>query len=664
MPSAKKNKKNPPANQGRSTGLPIALAVFALLALVFTGYFNSITNGFVWDDHQQIVMNPTLKPAAPITEIFSSDTRFAHQDSGVQNPTYRPLQMLTYRIIAGTFGLSPTAFHLSNLLLAIGCNLAAFAVFRLLTRSTLSAFAAASLFALHPIHTEAVDWIAASPDLGCTLFLLIAFALFLASRTTEPPRQPAWLLPLLSLASYAIALLWKETSAVFPLLVLAYVLLIEKTGLRPALKASAAYWAVFALYIVIRVSILGGLAAGIRDWALTPLQFLLNVAHLMLAYWLKLAWPFQLNAYHLFSPVRSFTDPRAIAAILFVAAAIAGLIYLARRAPLPTFAALWVCITLLPALDIYAVGRNVFAERYLYLPSIGFCLLLSLAATRLIHLAPEKLRRPAALSLLVVTLSAFAAATIQRNPDWKDDTTLFTQTLRTSPNAPFVRIMVGATQNEQSPGSADAEQNYLQAVSLAKQETPPDRLDLLAAYKGLASVYTDRSDNPRALQMLTSARELSPNDPEADTQEGLILARAGRWSEAEPLLYRTIALHPDNENLLSTLGLVAWQHNHNFNKAAEWFSKALAAHPDRDSFRASVHNNLGGVYGEQGDLTSSIAQYKLAIEIDSQNPEYHTNLANAYGLAKRYDEARTEAQTALQLDPTNAAAQSVLQNLK
>jgi protein O-mannosyl-transferase len=664
MPSAKKNKKNPPANQGRSTRLHIAFAACALAALVLIGYFNSTTNGFVWDDHQQIVMNPTLKPAAPITEIFSSDTRFAHQDSGVQNQTYRPLQMLTYRIIAGTFGLSPTAFHLCNLLFAIGCTVAAFAVFRLLTRNTVSAFAAASLFALYPIHTEAVDWIAASPDLGCTLFLLIAFALFLAARRTDPPRQPAWLLPLLSLASYAIALLWKETSSVFPLLLLAYILLIEKTGLRAALKASGAYWATLALYIAIRVSVLGGPATGIRDWALTPLQFLLNITHLLLLYWLKLAWPFQLNAYYLFSPIRSLSDPRAIAAILFAAVAIAGLIYIARRAALPAFAALWVCITLLPTLDIYAVGRNVFAERYLYLPSIGFCLLLILAATRLIDLAPEKLRKPAAISLLVVTLTAFAAATIQRNPDWKDDTTLFTQTLRTSPNAPFVRVMVAATQNEQSPGSADAEQNYLQAIALAKQETPPDRLDLLAAYKGLASVYTDRSDNPKALQMLASARELSPNDPEADTQEGLILARAGRWSEAEPLLYRTIALHPDNENLLSTLGLAAWQHDRNLNKAAEWFSKALAAHPDRDSFSASIHNNLAGVYGEQGDLTSSIAQYKLALEIDPQNPEYHTNLANAYGLSKRYDEARTEAQTALQLDPTNAAAQTVLQNLK
>jgi tetratricopeptide (TPR) repeat protein len=663
MSSAKRNKKNLPPKSGASASLHVMLAACGLVALTFIAYYNSLSNGFVWDDHQQIVMNPTLRPAAPLTQIFSSDIRFAHQDSGVQNRTYRPLQMLTYRIVAGTFGLTPAPFHLCNLLLAIACVLAAFAVFRLLTRSTFSAFAAASLFAVYPIHTEAVDWIAASPDLGCTLFLLIAFALFLAPRRTEQARQPGWFLPVLSLAAYAISLLWKETASVLPILVIVYVLIAEKKTFLAALKASAAYWAVLALYLILRFSVLGGMAAGVRDWALTPFQFLLTTSHLMLSYWLKLAWPFRLNAYYVFSPIRSLADPRAIAGIVFVLAAIAGLVYLVRRAPLPAFAALWVCITLLPAMNIFGVGRNVFAERYLFLPSIGFCLLLTIVAKRLIGLAPEKFRKPAAISLLFVAVSAFAVATIQRNSDWKDDKALFAETLVHSPNAPFVRTMVASTQSDESPGSAEAEQNYLQAISLAKAETPRDRFDLVAAYKGLASLYGDRSDNQRALQMLASAREIAPADAETDTEEGLILVRAGRWDEAEPLLDKAVAAEPDNENVLSTLGIVAWQHHHDLGKAVEWFTRALVAHPDQDGFNASVHNNLGGVYGEQGDYVSAIAQYRLAVSISPQDPEYHTNLANALGAANHYDEARSEAELALHIAPNYPQARAVLENL-
>ena len=103
MPAAKRKNKNPSPKPGASTQLQLALASFALAALVLIAYDNSTANGFVWDDHEQIVMNPALRPAAPLTQIFSSDIRFVHQDPSVQNQTYRPLQMLTYRIVAGKF---------------------------------------------------------------------------------------------------------------------------------------------------------------------------------------------------------------------------------------------------------------------------------------------------------------------------------------------------------------------------------------------------------------------------------------------------------------------------------------------------------------------------------------------------------------------------------
>jgi len=410
--------------------------------------------------------------------------------------------------------------------------------------------------------------------------------------------------------------------------------------------------------------VLGSLATTPRNWVLTPLQLLLTVSHLMVSYWSKLALPVPLNAYYLFSPVRSLSDPRAIVAIFLVPAAIAGLIYLIRKAPLCAFAALWVCVTLLPAMDIYALGRNVFAERYLYLPSIGFCLFATLSATVLIDLAPVKLRRPAAILLFVLVVPWFAAETIARNSDWKDDGTLFSDTLRRSPDAPFVRNMVAIRQSDDSPGSPDAEQNFLQAIASAKQEVPPDKLDLLAAYKGVASLYADRSDDRDALQMLARAREIAPADPEVDSEEGLVLARAGRWSEAEPLLNRTVAAHPDNENVLSTQGLVAWQYHHDLNKAVEWFSRALVAHPQEDDFSASVHNNLGAVYNEQGDYASSIAQFRLAVAISPRDPKYHINLANALGAANRYDEARSEAEAALRIAPDDPGALAVLQNLR
>ena len=669
-PTKTKAKSFPTPAKGRSArSAQIAFAVCALIALVLIAYYNSLGNGFAWDDHQQIVLNPALKSSAPVSQIFSSDIRFAHQDPTFQNRTYRPLQMLTYRVIGANFGFTPAAFHVCNLLLAIGAVLAAFAIFCLLLPETFPAFAAASLFAVYPIHSEAVDWIAASPDLGCTLFVLLAFALFLASRKTpsgDGLRKQSQYLYVASVVSYGVSLLWKETGVVFPILIIACVSLLERgneSRVRAAIKASAAYWAVLAAYLVLRFRVLGVLALGTRNWGLSPAHSLITICHLMLSYWQKLAFPFQLNAYHLFNPIRSLSDPRAIVTIIVVPAAIAALIYLIRRAPLAGFAALWVIVTLLPVMNINILGRNVFAERYLYLPSFGFCLLLTLAVATLLQLIPQRLRRPAAIGLLVLVVSVFTIETIQRNPDWKDDKTLFTQTLQSSPEAPFVNSMVAASESEDPSQSAAAEEHYLRTIALIKEQTPPDLLDMVVAYEGLASLYADRSDNQRALEAVAKAREITPNDPDADSEEGLILARAGRWNEAEPLLEKALAAQPENENALSSMALIAWQFHNDRAKAVELFRKTLAVHSETDSFSASVHSNLGSVYGEMGDYLSAIAQFKQAIGISPQNPEYYTNLANAYGAAGRYDEARAEAEAALQIAPGNPEALAVLKNL-
>jgi tetratricopeptide (TPR) repeat protein len=286
-----------------------------------------------------------------------------------------------------------------------------------------------------------------------------------------------------------------------------------------------------------------------------------------------------------------------------------------------------------------------------------------LLAAWLLGLLPAKLRRPAGWTFFAIVLSGFVWATVGRNPDWKDDATLFSETLRLSPDAPFVRFMVANAQSSNSSESELAEQNYLQAISLAKEASPPDRVDLLLAYHGAASLYADRGDYPRALAMLAQAREVAPADAAGEDEEGLILARAGRWSEAEPLLEKLLAEQPNNENVLSTLGLMQWQYHQDRNRAAELFTRALAIHTQGDDFSASLHNNLGSIDAELGNFPAAIEQFRLAVGTTPGDPEYHTNLANALGAAGRYGEARSEAEAALRIDPGFAAARAVLQHL-
>jgi protein O-mannosyl-transferase len=654
----------------------VASAVATLSALVFIAYANSFSNGFVWDDNRQIVMNPDLRSGVPWVRLFSSDVwSYTHSGQPAHANYYRPLQMVCYRVTAVWLGLQAQYFHILSVVFALAAVLAAFAVYLKLTQRLAIAFAAAALFAVYPVHSEAVDWVSALPELGCAIFVLIAFALFLSIRPeiSEAPKQSRilavhWGLLCLSLLAFATALLWKETAMVFPVLIAAYVICLGAGSSRKRLRSSAQfslpYWFVLAGYIVLRFRVLGFFSTKQRIWELTPAQFGLSTLHLMALYCWKLIFPIHLNAYYVFSPVRSILGVGAILAILFLLLACLTIAYAFRRDPLSAFAALWVFITLLPVMNIYGLGRNVFAERYVYLPSVGFCLLGAVVASSAIKRLPQKVQTPLSALCLAAVVLGFSWETFARNPDWHDDATLFRKTLATSPDAPFVNFMVAAAESDKPAELQSAEAHYLRAIELAGSENPPDLLDLARSDKGLASLYSDRGEYPHALEVLHQWREVVPNDPELDAEEGLILLKSGHWQDAEPVLNRAFAATPRDENVLNALGLLAWEHKRNLEEAKKFFTRALAVHTAKDDFQASLYNNLGGVYGDLQQFPLAKQQFDSAIAIAPEDPEYHTNLAVALAEMNRYEEAAAEVKTALRISPAYAPARSVLQQLQ
>jgi Flp pilus assembly protein TadD len=547
-----------------------------------------------------------------------------------------------------------------------------FALFYKLTGRTGPAFAAAALYAVHPIHAEAIDWIAALPDIGCTVCFLLAFLFFVLaqSQRSEPSQmEPTHHLHLLFLAASYIAfagsLLWKETAIIFPLVVVAYVVCLgEPAGpiyrLGRALKHSLPYWCVLGLYFFLRLRVLGFVVTRHRNWILNPFEFSLTVLNLMSAYLWKLIAPIHLNAYYVFVPVRTLQDPHAITAILFLIFTAGAIVHGLRRAPLASFAALWVFITLIPALNVYAVGRNVFAERYLYLPSVGFCFLIVLGATRVGDALPVRHRLPAMAVTLAGVLLLCTAQTFARNPVWKDDATLFTRTLGSSPNAPFIENMVAAVQPNNAKGQNAAVSHYLRAISLAESETPPNRLEIAIGGEGLASIYAARGEFEQALRSLAKVRAADPTDPQVDGAEGLILMQANRWTEAQAALRRAVAITPDDANVLNALGLLAWQRAGKLDEAAAYFSRALGVHTEADDFNASLHSNLGAIYGQQGRFPDAIAEFKIAVQITPNDPEYLTNLGTAYAAVGRIGDARRELQAAIAAAPDYNPAQVAL----
>ena len=155
---------------------PFLLFIIIILIASFAVYFNALFNDFVYDDKVQVLENHWIKDIKFIPEIFSKSV-WSFQKGAVISNYYRPLMHLIYMLNYYIFGLNPWGFHLVNILFHAGVSVLVFIIgLRLLRESQhqasasymIPSFIAALLFATHPIHTEAVTWVAGLPDLSFT----------------------------------------------------------------------------------------------------------------------------------------------------------------------------------------------------------------------------------------------------------------------------------------------------------------------------------------------------------------------------------------------------------------------------------------------------------------------------------------------------------------
>ncbi|HTX35790.1 MAG TPA: tetratricopeptide repeat protein [Bryobacteraceae bacterium] len=388
-------------------------------------YANSLANGFVSDDKIQLLKNPLVTSVAQIPHIFGSGVWSILGIPGSPGNYYRPLQFLVYLALYEGFGFHAAAFHLFMILLhAVNTLLLYLLVRRLWTPRI--ALAAGALFAVHPIHTEVVDWVAALPDLMVTTLALLG-VLWLARRD-DPPR--GWRIAG-HCGLYLAALLTKETGAMLLPLYAGFGCICRERGWRELRHNAALYAAMagtFGIYLLMRRTALGSLAPGQEAFFhLTPLEFALSAVVLAGQYLAALLFPANLSYFHVFHPTAGLTPALLLAAVAL--AAIAAALW-RFRPPLVAYGVFWIAVTLAPAFNLTGVGQNVFAERYLYLPSVGFCWIAGWAWDRLAGYQPRW-----AMAVAAVLLLACAGQAAARNGDWRDDYTLFQITLRQAPTS-------------------------------------------------------------------------------------------------------------------------------------------------------------------------------------------------------------------------------------
>jgi Flp pilus assembly protein TadD len=507
-----------------------------LLILVAVPFATGLQHGFVYDDHGSIAENPFLGKAGGLRKLLTFQTL---TDPSVPDGR-RPLVILSYRLDRAVWGLNPFGYHLTNLLLHLIVVTLVFALARRVQpeQGSFLAFAAAPLYGLHPILTETVQCPAFREDILLTLFVL----LFLLATTRQ---RTAWL----AIPALALALLAKESAVIAPFLALWMWLCFPSTRLRRSTAFAVA--GVSAALLVLFAALWftsGPLQAAASGQAVMALPF---PANLLTAPWLwvkelrVLVWPHPLIADYVIVPVTQISDWRFLAGAAALLASAIAAFALVRRAPWIAFGMGWMLIAFAPVSNLVPL-YNPFAERYSYLITVGFALVVA----QLLYLLPERRWRCCAARpdgsgesaclhsravLLALLCAAYTGLTLHRVRDWADDLSLWSKTLLQESRSARAHTWVGLEYKKEGD------------IGLAlKHFNEADRLNPreISGLINIAVLYGQNGRFAEAEQLLREAVRRRPDKADAHWNLAVALDAQGRKEESMDEVRETLKLDP------------------------------------------------------------------------------------------------------------------------
>jgi len=405
----------------------IALAVPGALAAA--AFANSLSGALVWDDTLLIEHNHAFLSLDALFDAWSQPFWGPAGDS-LKTMTgaayYRPLVHTLLYAMHQLVGSKPWPFHAlvftGHLLTSVLVAALAMNLFKRPEAAVISG----ALFAVHPIHTEAVAWVSGISDVGMTLFVLLALVLGTAERPFTAGRM------VLTTASLLAAALMKEPGMLAgPLLLLCPMRPGEGARRVGAVVISLGLWG------ALRLNALHGVDAptthawlGVSGWVLTGVGLFGQAVTALVA-------PLGLNAFHLLRAIETPLSASFFGGAMLALGLLACVVWAFRtRSPLRVPLSL-MGLALLPGTLVPRLGLNPFAERYLYLPSVGLVLVCGAGVLWAAERWPKT--RGALWGLVLVTVALGLGATVERNRVWASDLTLFSDIAEKSPGCPILR---------------------------------------------------------------------------------------------------------------------------------------------------------------------------------------------------------------------------------
>lgn len=535
-------------------GIWVLLACAALLP-----YGNALRADFTYDDGGLILENPSVAPEGPWTVSLTASYWPEKNQAGL----YRPLTAFAYRWQLGIWGRNPLPFHALNLALHAGVCFLLFALLRRLAPTRPGfALAASLLFAVHPVHAEAVTSIVGRAELLAALFGIAGYRLWL--KAAAHSARNAIVLAGASGACFFLAAASKESAAVWPAMLALHRLLglpgldedrsrggqapSRAGGLGRLLTRDLWAWGGVAVYFLLRRIALGSfLGLGDVSFVDNPLFHASLSTRLLTAakaLWIGIARtlaPFTLQPDYSFDSIplaSSWLSPAALGLLAWIALVLLAL-RVRRTRPLLGWSVFVYAATILPVSNLVIPIGTIFAERLLYLPSLGLLALVALLPSQLAREFPTvrgvtTVRRLAP-AFLAVLLLLGAARTWARNRDWANDATLFEKAARTQPKSAKVQNNLGSVRGKAGRWK-EAEAAYRAALTIHE--------DYPASWNGLGNALLMQQRYAEAEAAFQRLLERHPDNREAHVRLGNLRLEVGRAADALVSFDRALALDP------------------------------------------------------------------------------------------------------------------------
>jgi tetratricopeptide (TPR) repeat protein len=549
---------------------------------------------------------------------------------------WHPLTMLSHMLDCQIYGLRPWGHHLTNVLFHAANSVLLFLVLMRMTGAVWRCACVAALFAAHPAHIESVAWVSERKDVLSSFFSLLAMWAYVRyAENLKSQISNLKFFYVLALLFFALALMAKPMAVTLPFVLLLLDFWPLGRMSRPFLPRliieKAPMFALSAIWcgITVWAQGIGQAVASEADLSISE-----RINHTMIAYldYLRvLVFPWHLAAYYPYQhhiPLLHGAEAGAVLALITWLA-----VAEARQRPWLAVGWLWFLGMLVPVIGLVQVGGQGRADRYVYLPSIGFFVIVVWAGAEWAE------RHPAVKLLVPVLGAALVAVTLTEIPYWKDTRTLFGRAMLVTTDNYLAMTLVGNADEEKGKVD-DAIQLFRQAL-VCKPAYPEAHFFLGRALEAKGQTVAAMSEYQEALR-------LRPDFDSAHTMLGLLLAKEKKFDEAEAQYQAALKSDPESAAAQSDWGMALamqgrWQ------ESGEHYQQAVRLDPTL----AEAHSGLGVDYLQTGQLAEGTAELRTALKLNPGDSESRGNLGQALNQQQQWAEAAELLKPLASSEPTN-----------